>query len=79
LYLDDGALYSQNGDSDEPYSSECEEGDTIACIYNASACKISFEKNGVSLGVAFTDVNGEDIAPAIELCEDGDSVTLSID
>jgi SPRY domain len=77
LCLNNGTLYSQNGDCNKPYSSGCEVGDTIACVYNASSSKISFEKNGVSLGAAYTDVNGEDIAPAIELYDKGDSVTLT--
>jgi hypothetical protein len=37
-------------------------GDTRIYIYNASTSEISFEKNGVSLGVAFTNINGKDIA-----------------
>jgi SPRY domain len=57
----------------------CKMGDTISCVYNASTSEISFEKNGVSLGVAYTNVNGEDIAPAVELHDLGDSTTLSID
>jgi hypothetical protein len=31
----------------------------------------------VSLGVAFTNVKGEDIAPAVELIHSGDRITLS--
>jgi hypothetical protein len=31
----------------------------------------------VSLGVAFTNVKGENIAPAVELLDMGDSITLS--
>jgi SPRY domain len=77
LYLCNGTLYSQNGDKGKAYSSRCEVGDTMACIYNASSSEISFEKNGVSLGVAFTNVNGEDIAPAVELGNTGDGITLS--
>jgi SPRY domain len=78
LYLKDGTLYSQNDiNYGKAYSSRCNVGDTITCIYNASASEISFEKNGVSLGVAFTNVNGEDIAPAVELYNKGDSLTLS--
>jgi SPRY domain len=79
LYLCDGTLFSQNGDIHKPYASGCQIGDTITCIYNTCTSEISFEKNGVSLGVAFTDVNGEDIAPAVGLYHVGDSITLSID
>jgi SPRY domain len=75
LDLNDSTLYSQNGKRNKPYSSRCEIGDTITCIYNTSTSAISFEKNGVSLGVAFSNVNGEDIAPAVELAW-GD-ITLS--
>jgi SPRY domain len=78
LWLYDGTLFSQNGDRNRAYNSRCIAGDTITCIYNASTCEISFEKNGVSLGVAFTNVKGEDIAPAVELRNEGDSITLSI-
>jgi SPRY domain len=74
----DGCRYSQNATGGRAYSSGCKVGDTITCIYNASTSEISFEKNGVSLGVAFTNVNGEDIAPAVELYYD-DSITLTID
>jgi SPRY domain len=76
LYLKNGALYSQNGDNNKPYRSGCKVGDTITCIYNASTSDISFEKNGVSLGVAYTHVSGEDIAPAAEMINVGDSITL---
>jgi hypothetical protein len=31
----------------------------------------------VSLGVAFTNVNGEDVAPAVGLCDAGDCITIS--
>jgi SPRY domain len=79
LSLCSGKLFSQNGDFYKAYSSGCRVGDTITCVCNASTSEISFEKNGVSLGVAFTNVNGEDIAPAVELCNKGDSITLSID
>jgi SPRY domain len=61
-----GTLWSQNEVYNKAYSSGCEVGDTITCIYNDSTSEISFEKNGVSLGVAYTNVNGEDIAPAVE-------------
>jgi SPRY domain len=76
LSLDSGCLYSQDGDIDKAYSSECKVGDTITCIQNSSSSEISFEKNGVSLGVAFTNVKGEDIAPAVELSDFGASITL---
>jgi SPRY domain len=77
LYLINGAIYSQNGDYEKAYSSRYEAGDTITCIYDSYTRQISFEKNGVSLGVAFTHVKGEDIAPAVELCDVGDSITLT--
>ena len=78
LHLNDGTLYSQDGDRDKAYSSACKVGDIITCIYNASTSEIFYEKNGASLGVAYTNVKGEDIASAVELCHVGDSVTLSI-
>jgi SPRY domain len=77
IFLNNGTLYSQNGDNCKPYSSGFNKGDTLTCIYNAFTSEISFEMNGVSLGVAFTDVNGEDIAPAVELYDGGDSITLT--
>jgi SPRY domain len=78
LFLESGStLYAENGDFDKAYSSECKVGDTITCIYNSSSSEISFEKNGVSLGVAYTNVKGEDIAPAVELAVVGESITLS--
>jgi SPRY domain len=79
LSLYSGYLFSQNGDNGKAYSSRCQAVDTVTCVYNASTSEISFEKNGVSLGVAFTNVNGEDIAPAVELVHAGDSITLFID
>jgi SPRY domain len=79
LSLFSGTLYAQNGDHARTYSIGCKVGDTIACVYNASTSEISFEKNGAFLGVAYTNVNGEDIAPAVELSNVGDSITLSID
>jgi SPRY domain len=55
-------------------------GDTITCIYNASAGKIWFKQNGSDIiGRKFADVKGEDIAPVIELYDIGDSVALSIE
>jgi SPRY domain len=75
LHLNDGTLYSQNRDVSKEYCGRVKVGDTIACIYNASSSEISFEKNGVSLGVAFSNVNGEDIAPAVELAQG--NITLS--
>jgi hypothetical protein len=77
LYLCYDTLYSQDGDHGKEYCSGCEVGDIITCIYNASTSEISYENNGVSLGVAFTNVKGEDIAPVVELYDVGDSVTLS--
>jgi hypothetical protein len=35
LYLNDGTLVSQDGDSGKAYSSGCKVGDTITCIYDA--------------------------------------------
>jgi SPRY domain len=62
-----GELYSQ--DKGIPftrdYSKICNVVDTITCIYDASTSEISYKKNGKSLGVAFTNVTGEDIAPVI--------------
>jgi SPRY domain len=78
LSLYSGTLYSQKGDIGKAYGSKCQVGDTITCIYNASTNEISYEKNSVSLGVAYTNVKGEDIAPVVELYYVGDSVTLSI-
>jgi hypothetical protein len=34
-------------------------------IYNSFSSEIFYEKNGVSLEVAFTNVKGEDIPPAV--------------
>jgi SPRY domain len=79
FYLSNGTLWSQNGDRGKTYSSKYKVGDTITCVYNASTSEIFFEKNGVSLGVAYTNVKGEDIAPAVELRDIGDTITLSID
>jgi SPRY domain len=79
IYLSNGYLYSQNDGRGKAYSSGCKVGDSITCIYNASTREISFERNGVSLGVVYTNVNGEDIAPAVELFDKGDSITLTID
>jgi SPRY domain len=76
LYLYSGSLYSQNGDYEKAYCSGCKVGDTITCIYDSYTRQITFEKNGVSLGVAFTNVNGEDIAPAVELYHKRDSITF---
>jgi SPRY domain len=62
----DGTIFTQEYEGTcTVYSSECEEGGTITCVYNASAGKISYERNGVSLGVAFTNVEGEDISPCV--------------
>jgi hypothetical protein len=77
LEIFNGHLHSKDGDRLKTYDSGCKVGDTITCIYNCSSSEISFEKNGVSLGVAFTNVKGEDIAPAVELYYEGDSITLS--
>jgi SPRY domain len=75
--LQNGCLYSQNGViSGKAYTSNYAVGETITCIYNASKGEISFEKNGVSLGLAFSNVSGEDIAPAVELGNIGDTITL---
>jgi hypothetical protein len=52
-------------------------GETISYIYNALSNEISFEKNGVSIGMAFTNISGENRAPAVELNDEGDSITLS--
>jgi SPRY domain len=79
LYLCRGTLHAQNGDEGKAYSSECEVGDTITCIYNASTSEIFFEKNGVPQGVAYTNISGEEIAPAVQLYYEGDSITLSTD
>jgi SPRY domain len=77
LFLKQGTLFSYTGDYGREYSSECKVGDTITCIYDALSSEISFEKNGVSLGVAFTNVKGEDIAPAVVLYHKNDSITLT--
>jgi SPRY domain len=79
LHLGYGYLFSQNGDHPKVYSGGCKVGDSITCIYNSSSSEISFEQNGVSLGVAFTNVKGKDMAPAVQLFSLGDSITLSID
>jgi SPRY domain len=42
LHLFDGKLYSQNGKTGKAYSSKCQEGDIIACIYNAFTSEIFF-------------------------------------
>jgi SPRY domain len=75
-FLYEGTLYSQDGHRGTNYNTECKIGDTFTCIYNASTSEISYEKNGVSLGVAFTNVKGDDIAPAVGLYYDKDCVIL---
>jgi SPRY domain len=77
LALWNGSLYAQNTGNGIGYSTGCKVGDTITCIYNSSSSEISFVKNGWSLGVAYTNVKGEDIAPAVALAYVGDSLTLS--
>jgi SPRY domain len=54
-------------DFDKAYSNRCQVGDTITSIYSSSSSEIFFEKNGVALGVAFTNVKGEDIAHVVGL------------
>jgi SPRY domain len=76
LSLECGRLFSHNGDYKRDYTSKCKAGDIITCIYDATASEISFEKNGEYLGVAFTNVRGEDIAPLVQFTV-GTSVTLA--
>jgi SPRY domain len=73
-----GWLLFLDAEDDEENSCECKGkvGDTITCIYNSFSSEISFEKNGVSRGVVYGGVNGEDIAPVVELNDVGDSITL---
>jgi hypothetical protein len=87
-YMDlrDYRLYSQDKPYDpsaKPYAQLLEYDENwineiFTCIYNASTREISFERNGVPLGVAFSNVVGEDIAPAVQLagCEN-DTLFLS--
>jgi SPRY domain len=77
LRLCNGILYYSTGryTKGEAYSIECEVGDIVTCIYDASTSEISYEKNCVSLGVAFAIAKIEDIAPVVE--DAGDSVTTS--
>jgi SPRY domain len=78
LFLYNGILYCPNGDNGRAYYSDCEVGDIITCIYNSPSSEISFVKNGVSLGVALTNVKGEEIAPAVEFDHAaGESLTLT--
>jgi SPRY domain len=77
LHLYYGCLYSQDRDYRNANYSGCKVGDTITCIHNSSSGEIFYEKNGVSQGMAFTNVKGEDIAPAVEFHNKGDSITLS--
>jgi hypothetical protein len=55
------------------------QGDIITCIYTPSM--ISFELNGISLGVDVANIYGEDITPAVAVSGDllDASFTLSID
>ena len=55
-HSDDGNKYGEKGQGSS-YSETFETGDIIGCLYDLEKQEISFTKNGISLGVAFTKID----------------------
>ena len=64
---------------DDKWSPYCDGADIVAGdVFTVikEGRSISFEKNGVSLGVAFTDAPEGDMFPTVDLDYENDQVTL---
>jgi hypothetical protein len=56
-----------NGQKGTSYGATCGEGDTIGVMLDMWQRKIEYFKNGVSMGVAFSDVDDGPLRPALSL------------
>lgn len=75
LELTSGTLISEST-YNKPYTSSPVAGDVLTAIHDTLRNEISFERDGKSLGVAFTDVPRDKLHPAVDLCcnnEDSES------
>jgi len=58
LYIANGTLYSQKGDSNKSYSSgDQSQGTVYGVKYNKGKGTVTYYKNGQSMGVAYTGLD----------------------
>jgi hypothetical protein len=74
-----GELSSENNDtrcSTSYHHSSLKVGNVLTAIWDQEKKEISFELDGVSLGVAFTSVDREKLYPAVDILDKNLRVTL---
>lgn len=77
-YLDasTGKLHSKNGVSECSYGSKVEAKSEITCIYDPDSSSISFEVDGESLGVAYSDLPKAEVYAAVCFSERNVKMTI---
>jgi hypothetical protein len=70
-------LRISNGDIREEYATSCKKGDRITVCVDCTKKTLEFYRNGISLGIAFTNIVTP-VSPAVSLLK-GQRVSLVFD
>lgn len=66
-----------DGKSDSRYGQKMVQGDVIGALLDMEEGTLSFSRNGEDLGIAFRDLKGRDLYPAVSLYDSSDRVRIS--
>ena len=73
-YCNDGAKFHEN--ESEPFDGHsATAGDRIGCLLSYASGSLTFYKNGIKMGTAFTGLEGE-LCPCVDLYDLNDSVRI---
>lgn len=73
---DDGKKFRGCG-TGEPYGPKFTTGDVVGCIVNYLDSSISYTKNGIFLGQAFTDVKERELYPTVGMRSEGECMQMN--
>jgi len=73
-YVNNGNLYSQNGDNSRAYA-QTQYSTNITVVYDRETRTIKFIVDGIDLGVAYKEIVGE-LCPCVEMHDQGSIVEL---
>eukprot|EP01122_Echinamoeba_exundans_P017354 TRINITY_DN911_c4_g1_i1.p1 TRINITY_DN911_c4_g1~~TRINITY_DN911_c4_g1_i1.p1 ORF type:complete len:3990 (-),score=695.43 TRINITY_DN911_c4_g1_i1:1688-12457(-) len=66
-----------DGKSDSRYGQKMVQGDVIGVTLDMDEGTLSFSRNGEDLGIAFRNLKGKDLYPAVSLYDAGDRIRIS--
>ena len=76
LYVNNGTLYSQQGDNNRQYATAVNNGSVIEVVFDVTQRNMSFVIDGVNKGIAFNNLPVQDLFPALDIHEQNVAIEI---